>query len=648
MNLQAIISLIDLRALTLPRFQRGYVWKRPDVIKLMRSLYKGYPVGSLLIWETQATQVDVRGDEPIAPGTHKLLLDGQQRVTSLYGIIKDELPNFSDGNEHSFRNLYFNVVTEEFEFYGPVKMKDDPRWISVTDLMQRGIGPFFSRFAVHPDNEMYVNRLLSIVSIKERIFHVETVSGTDKNMETVVEIFNQVNSGGTKLSKGDLALAKICADWPQAREEMQTRLKKWAENGYYNFNLDWLLRCINALLTGHADFAELDRQQVSVEQIKDGLARAEKHIDSALNLLASRLGLDHDYVLGSPNSLIAMTRFFDQYGAFHDQGTLDRLCYWYIHAMLWQRYSGPTETRIRQDVMAIEKSEDPVERLIERLRENRWPLRVEPQDFAASRRGGRFYSMLYMLTRTYGARDLCKGIELRKFLLGGGNQLELHHIFPKSQLIKFGGYDQKEVNAHANFTFLTKDCNLQISTTLPEHYFPQCEDRHPGVLDSHWIPMDPDLWKIENYRDFLAERRKRLAAAANNLFDKLRLGAAKHESQSAPLPSERPQSTRPVSIASDSEESELLKAMNWMESKNLPRGEYGFELVSADGDLLATLDLAWPRGIQEGYSRQAALLIDESEETRNVAEDCDYKCFTSLFDLQRHVQREILGEPTPM
>lgn len=643
MKLKEILAQIDEGILALPQFQRGYVWKRWQVRNLMVSLYKDYPVGSMLVWKTQAGQTDVKGEQDLSLGTHELLLDGQQRLTSLYGIIRGKKPAFSDADDSAFLNLYFNVEEEEFEFYGPTKMKNNPHWVSVTAVMRQDLGQVISPFMSDPHLADYVGRITRISNILDRSFHVETMTDQNKPMDVIVDIFNQVNSGGTKLSKGDLALAKICADWPQARDAMQRRLNTWEERGYI-FNLDWLLRCINALLTGHADFAELDRQQVSVEQIKDGLARAEKHIDSALNLLASRLGLDHDYVLGSPNSLIAMTRFFDQFGAFHDQGTLDRLCYWYIHAMLWQRYSGPTETRIRQDVMAIEKSEDPVERLIERLRENRWPLRVEPQDFAASRRGGRFYSMLYMLTRTYGARDLCKGIELRKFLLGGGNQLELHHIFPKSQLIKFGGYDHNEVNAHANFTFLTKDCNLNISATLPEHYFPQCEAKHPGVLDSHWIPMDPDLWKIENYRDFLAERRKRLAVAANNLFDELRLGAAKHESQAAPLPSERPQSSRPVSIASDSEESELLKAMNWMESKSLPRGEYGFELVSADDDLLATLDLAWPRGIQEGYSRQAALLIDESEETRNVAEDCDYKCFTSLIDLQRYVQRDILGE----
>ena len=72
----------------------------------------------------------------------------------------------------------------------------------------------------------------------------------------VVDIFNRVNSGGTKLSKGDLALAKICADLPEARNEMKERLKVWQKSGY-DFNLDWLLRSVNTVVTGEARFVYL-------------------------------------------------------------------------------------------------------------------------------------------------------------------------------------------------------------------------------------------------------------------------------------------------------------------------------------------------------------------------------------------------------
>ena len=643
MKLKNILDQIDEGILALPQFQRGFVWKRWQVRNLMESLYQDFPVGSMLVWQTKARQHELKGTGKLSLGGHELLLDGQQRLTSLYGIVRGKRPAFSNADPSTFLNLYFNVESEAFEFYGPTKMKHNPKWVSVTDVMQKDLGDVIQPFMNDPHLASYIGRIARITGILQRDFHVETMTDQSMSMNVVVDIFNQVNSGGTKLSKGDLALAKICADWPQARETMQVRLEALADKSYY-FNLDWLLRCVNGLVTGHADFAELERQNVTIEQVKDGLARAEKHVDSALNILASRLGLDHSYVQGSPNALVAMARFFDKHGAFLDQDMLDRLCYWYVHAMLWQRYSGPVETRIRQDIMAVDEGGDPVDNLIKRLKDdNRRDLRVFEQDLTASNRGGRYYALLYMLTRVYGARDFCKGIELKKFLLGGGNQLELHHVFPKAQLYRFGGFRRDEVNAIANFAFLTKDCNLHISATLPEVYFPQYEAKHPGVLASHWIPQDPHLWKIENYRDFLAARRELLANAANDFLDQLYRGAMP-ESELPASTHEPTAAPRPISIASDDEEAALLQVMGWMKDKGLPSGELGLELPLADNGDAIVLDLAWPNGIQEGLSRKVALLIDETPETLTIVNHADYEYFTNVDELKRHVERDILGE----
>ncbi len=650
MKLKSILEQIDQNVLALPQFQRGFVWKRRQVRELMESLYQEYPIGSMLVWQTRAAQIEVKGPIGSHLGVHELLLDGQQRLTSLYGIVRGKKPGFSNAKSSEFLNLYFNVETEEFEFYGPRKMQHNPHWVSVTDVMQKDLGAVIKPFMTDPSLAKYIDRINRITGILERDFHIETLIDQSMSMDVVVDIFNQVNSGGTKLSKGDLALAKICADWPQARETMQNRLNTLADNGYY-FNLDWLLRCVNGLITGHANFSELERQNVSIEQVQDGLARAEKHVNSALILLASRLGLDHSYVQGSPNSLIAMARFFDKHdkhGAYPDHAILDRLCFWYVHAMLWQRYSGPVETRIRQDIMAVDEGSDPVDNLIKRLKDdNRRDLQVFKQDVTAANRGGRFYAMLYMLTRENGTRDFFKGIELKKFLLGGGNQLELHHIFPKSQLYKFGGFGRYEVNAIANFTFLTKDTNLAISAKLPQDYFPHCESKHPGVLASHWIPMDEHLWKIENYREFLAARRELLAQAANEFLDKLFKGAMP-ETEATPLSQDSTVSPRPISISSDEEESALQNVMDWMEEKGLPRGELGYELALDDDEGHVVLDLAWPNGIQEGLSRKVALLIDEDDETHTRVNHADYEYFTNVQELKRHVQRDILGEAAPM
>ncbi len=157
MDVQTILSQVDLGSLALPEFQRGYVWKGNQVRSLMTSLYRRYPVGGLLVWRTKTENATTRGDTPLPIGSVDLLLDGQQRITSLYGIIRGKPPRFFDGDARAFTGLYFNIEDQTFEFYGPLKMKNNPLWISVTDLMQNGLGAYFKGLYENPD-------LLSTVS----------------------------------------------------------------------------------------------------------------------------------------------------------------------------------------------------------------------------------------------------------------------------------------------------------------------------------------------------------------------------------------------------------------------------------------------------------------------------------------------------
>lgn len=646
MNLSTILDQIDLGSIALPEFQRGYVWSRDQVRRLMRSLYRGYPVGSLLTWETQTLNADARGDGQLAPGAVKLLLDDQQRVTSLYGIVRGEPPAFFDGDASRFLKLYFNLDSEEFEFFGPIKMKGDPLWINVTDLMQQGAGNFIGKVMQIPQLtqdadklNLYVARLNRLANVHDRTFHLDNVTGKDKTVDVVVEIFNEVNSGGTKLSQGDLALAKICAAWPQARGEMQARLSKWEGAGFY-FKLDWFLRCINAILTGEAVFTALD--DVTVAEFQDGLQRAEALVDRILNLIADRLGLDHDRVLGSRYAIPLMTCYLDQGGGFADAQERDNLLFWYVHTMLWGRYSASTETTLRQDLVAIEDNENPLEALIDQLRQNRGDLRLYARDFEGATRGSRFYPMLYMMTRVWNARNFEIGTELKAHLLGKQSSLQLHHIFPKSKLYDHG-YSKYMVNALANFTFLTQETNLEVSNRDPMEYFEFYEGKHPGILNSHWIPMDRDLWKYENYPRFLEARRELLAEAANDFLQQLGSGnIAETEGVASVL--ERPTESIPGRIEGAEEEEQLLACMAWLEEQGLPIGDLEFQLVNeADNQVVAVLDLAWEDGIQTGLSHPVALLIDEDEQTLDIAQRHGFTCFTAVEQLQEYVKRDILG-----
>ena len=199
-------------------------------------------------------------------------------------------PKVFSVNSQVFTGLYFNLESQAFEFYAPIRMSGNPLWLSVTEIMQKGPGHFIGQIFRNPELEAsadtYTERLNSIGQIREIELHIEEVTGEDKTVDIVVDIFNRVNSGGTKLSKGDLALAKICAQWPDARNEMKIRLDKWQKAGFH-FKLEWLLRCINAIVTGEALFGALDK--VDVASINQGLQQAEKSIDTLLNLISGVL-----------------------------------------------------------------------------------------------------------------------------------------------------------------------------------------------------------------------------------------------------------------------------------------------------------------------------------------------------------------------
>ena len=311
--------------------------------------------------------------------------------------------------------------------------------------------------------------------------------------------------------------------------------------------------------------------------------------------------------------------------------------------VLPQRHVGPVlgfddESTLDQDFEAIEEIDGGIERLIERLRLWHGSLRVEPGHFQGWSLGARFYPVLYALTRVGEARDWGTGLALKHGLLGHMNALEVHHIFPKALLYR-SEYDRSQVNAVANFCLLTKETNLEISDRSPSEYFPEIEARHPGALASQWIPMDPGLWETENYPRFLEERQRLLAAAANGLLDDL----LHHRRAAGPPAPAEPRVAVPVpepapvlgGIADAEEEAVLISLNEWVRGQGLPQGQIEHELSHPEtGDPLAILDLAWPIGLQQGYSEPVALLLGEEQETLQIANDHGFRHFTSVRRVQ--------------
>lgn len=636
LDIQTILSQIEIGNYALPEFQRGYVWNREQVRKLMNSLYRGYPIGGLLVWVTSTNEDIVRGDGSLSPGTVSLILDGQQRITSLYGIIKGKPPQFFDGNIDAFTGLYFNLEEEVFEFYAPVKMKDNPNWIDISKLMKIGVGNFIGQ-AIQENAEentfllQHMEKLNQIDNIKKFDLHVQQVVGEDKTIDVVVEIFNNVNSGGTKLSKGDLALARICAQWPEARNEMKKILSR-LERARYRFNQDWLLRCVTVYITGKAYFTEL--ANIEIAAFQNGLIETSKLIDRILNQIASRLGLDYDRVLGSRYSIPLMVGYLQRNGGnIKSNNEWNKLLYWYIHTFLWGRYAGSTESVLAQDLATINNGEG-VDGLINTLKKSRGDLLIRPENFIGWSTGSRFYPLLYMLTRVNHAKDWGSGLELSSALLGVNSALEVHHIFPKDVLYR-SGFSKSEVNALGNYTFLTKETNLEISNKLTSEYLPAYVKRNKSAIESHWIPMDSSLYEVDKYMDFLSCRRELLAISTNDFLESLLSDVESTVIQDYV-------SRNDETDIDINEEDMILEASIWMEENGLPEGEIDFELCDEFGAVLHIIDIAWPNGVQVGLSEPIALMINESVESQNIVNQNGYKYFTSLEDLKEHVTEHYL------
>jgi hypothetical protein len=191
-----------------------------------------------------------------------------------------------------------------------------------------------------------------------------------------------------------------------------------------------------------------------------------------------------------------------------------------------------------------------------------------------------------------------------------------------------------EVNAVANFAYLTQSSNLAIGKRLPEDYFAEYESKHPGVLASQWIPADPELWSLGRFGDFLAARRELLAEAANQI-----LAALLTSSTSPTEPLSR------VGVAVDSEESDstdsvVRSALPRLAELGVAQPELDVEVAHPDtGAVITVAEAFWPDGLQPGRGAPTILDTDGENGSRAVLESLGYEVFTTLDSLIEYIQR---------
>ncbi len=270
---------------------------------------------------------------------------------------------------------------------------------------------------------------------------------------------------------------------------------------------------------------------------------------------------------------------------------------------------------------------------------------ITHENFDLNYTRARFYPLLYVMSRIRDARDWGTGNQLRHRSLGDHTNLELHHIFPRAYLRR-NGVSARDANNMGNIAFQTRETNRLIGSRSPEDYMPEVATDWPGALESQWIPTDRELWRVENYHQFLDARQRLLAGTANEMLATLRAGIIPPAEASSSALQQQPAATVVDSggVDLDDETAILTNANRFALEQGLPAGEMAYEIMDEDTGELITLDLAWPDGLQVGYSRPVALLIDEDYTVRRAAGDAGFRAFTSLAGFRQYVERDILAE----
>ena len=567
MKISTILDKVDENQLFVPAFQREYVWKRNDAKELLDSLIKEYPTGTMLTWETN-NPPELKGKHTYSQqqGAVRILLDGQQRITTLYMLIRGDLPPYYTKAEiaNDTRGLYCNVVTTELAYFSKAKMAKDPRWQNITDIFQRKVR---ARDIVREIEEggQEVSREMedgiddfvrAVENVLDREFPEQTVP-IKASIREAIDIFYKVNASGVALTDAELALAQITGYWPQARDLFKAKLATLGDSGF-EFKLDFivyvLLGCVYTLGSELKKLhgAENDDKLREAWALLDG-----KVLDYVFNLMRSSAYIDHTKEVNSVYAFIPIIVYcFKKQGKPLTDREVKKAIKWFYYSQIKARYTSTMPQKLDRDLRIVVEEDEPFDALLAVIAEDK-VLEIRPSDFEGRAISHPLFGLMRWYFKSQNAVCFTTGVHLRKNM-GKKYQLEMDHIFPYSRLKKAGyGRGNRVKYAMAqemtNRAVLTQVANRTKSAKTAHEYLAQVQQDYPDSLALQCVPEDDSLWRLDNYENFLAARRAKLAEDLNAFLD----GITETEAASSPAKLED------LIADGESEELEFKSTLRW-------------------------------------------------------------------------------------
>lgn len=552
LSVRELVAKIERSELQLPEMQRRYVWTATKVRDLLDSLYRGYPSGVILTWQP-AEQVETRefavatDGEPSAPAL--LLLDGQQRLTSLSAVLRAEPLRVRNrvrpveilfNLDHPDELTFITEVDDGVESDEDADVADDvdadpltrvnkrafvvasnpvlalPNWVRVTDVFSKTDAQLLKGAGVasfdDPKYDLYSTRLKTLRAIADYQYRVDVLEPT-KSYEEVTEIFVRVNSLGAKLRSSDLALAQITAKWRGSLALFQ-RYQTDVEKSGFDLDLGIHLRTLIALITGQSKF--LTVASLTQTQLEAGWERAKRAMDYALNFARTNLDIDSPTLLSSPFMLLVAAFWANKRDykiSSQDEASFRK---WFLIANAKGRYSrGSSETILDQD-LAVLRSGAGARELTQRLEQQVGRLHFTPAELVGRTSRSAAFKTLFLALRSGGARDWKTNLEISPKHSGSADRIEFHHIFPKAFMKKARpDLEAADVDDLANLAFISAKTNKDIRDRAPSEY---AADYDAELLAVQLVTFGDGTDEPSEFERFLDLRRTAIAERLNGFL----------------------------------------------------------------------------------------------------------------------------------
>jgi hypothetical protein len=456
--------------IVLPDIQRDFVWSGTQIPRLLDSLYNEWPVGSILLWNTSLdvpTKLAAVVQGTPVGGKPAILLDGQQRLTTIARVMAPELVPLGQ----KAPDVRFHPGLHEFKNANALNKKD-PHWIRVSEILRDGaqFRDLVKPIGLSQDAEDEWTDLLSGVArrIREYMLAVQTIHEDD--YETVAEIFNRVNTGGRRLSKGDLVMGSMAARWHGGRDVIES-FEHELRGAQWGINREVLLRIMSVLTRSSPNHIRL-LDLKSEDEWRDGWQKTENAVRHAVHFVRDDAGVPSRALLPTEYVIVLPAVLLHDTGGVLEPGDAQRLSSWLYLASAFGHYSGSLETTLSADINVLRRpGTSPLPDLIRLAQEPRTPgARLTSEDIRGKSNRSPLLRLMQIRAVQLGAQSWWSHRAITDDPLMKGLSVEVHHIFPRAWLKKNGLGSHPELDTLANFGFLSKYDNIKISDGDPAVY----------------------------------------------------------------------------------------------------------------------------------------------------------------------------------